>query len=261
MLWIDTFFLNIAFLLLGGLAIFEAARALKLNDSAVYVILFWIAHTLNMLFALNLFYFVFVLLFAVFCAVMFFDKKGHSFKQVAAAYCMTFFITFGLRSIVIMRGISTDVPDMRFMLFIALGLGWICDTLAFTFGNLFGKRKLCPAISPGKTIAGAVGGVLGTPIIIVIIFYIYSIKANSTSLFYGQNAPVQLAYYFALGLVGAIVGIIGDLAASFIKRECGIKDYGNVMPGHGGALDRLDSVLCTSVLAAGAFELFFKLFN
>jgi phosphatidate cytidylyltransferase len=76
-----------------------------------------------------------------------------------------------------------------------------------------------------------------------------------------MNEPVHLVFYFVMGLIGGLIGIIGDLAASFIKRECGIKDFGSLMPGHGGALDRLDSVLFTATFAAFAFKLFFDWFS
>lgn len=262
MYWIDIWVLNLAFAVLGGLAIFEAMRALKLNDNTVPLIIFPGLHIVNMFVSIQAHYFVYLLLFLTFCFVMMSKNRHYTFKEGAAVFAVTLMITLGLRSILNMRDATESVGDMRFMLFIALGLGWVCDTFAFTFGKWMGKKKMCPEISPNKTVAGGIGGIVGTPIVITLAFYLYSILTTpAESAFYQMNEPVHLVFYFVMGLLGAAIGIIGDLAASFIKRECGIKDFGNIMPGHGGALDRLDSVLFTSVFAAFAFELFFNLFK
>lgn len=105
------------------------------------------------------------------------------------------------------------------------------DTFAYIAGNLFGKKKLCPSVSPNKTIAGSIGGILGS-ILLTIIFAIY----------------FNLSHIYELGVISIIASIIaqlGDLTASKIKRETGIKDYGFIMPGHGGILDRFDSIIFT----------------
>lgn len=106
---------------------------------------------------------------------------------------------------------------------------WGSDTFAYFTGCKFGKRKLCPHLSPKKTIEGAIGGVAGSLILVVI----YSRFVNIDNILF-----VVLA-----GIFGAISGQIGDLVASKIKRICDIKDFGYIMPGHGGVLDRFDSIL------------------
>ena len=125
-----------------------------------------------------------------------------------------------------------------------LGLGWVCDTLAYTFGSLFGKHKLCPSISPKKTVEGAIGGALGTLVVAVAAYVLYANLAEN-SVFAGTVGIATICCFAFMGAAGAVVGMLGDLAASFIKRECGIKDFGKVFPGHGGMLDRFDSAFFT----------------
>lgn len=105
------------------------------------------------------------------------------------------------------------------------------DTFAYTFGNIFGKHKLCPKISPNKTIEGALGGIIGCAILVVV----YSIYFNLRPLW----------QMIIISVICSIMAQLGDLVASKIKRITGIKDYGFIMPGHGGVLDRFDSIIFT----------------
>ena len=124
------------------------------------------------------------------------------------------------------------------------------DTLAYFTGMALGKRKLCPQISPKKTVAGAVGGVIGGIIGALIVFFLFDFSsamsvfpnAGSMELIPG-NLYGSLGLYMALGIVGGLLSELGDLAASWIKRKAGIKDFGKIFPGHGGIMDRLDSIL------------------
>ena len=105
------------------------------------------------------------------------------------------------------------------------------DIMAYFSGFLFGKHKLCPKISPKKTIEGSIGGTLGSVILSGLFGYFF--------------APEVLVHCLVIGVLGGIVSQFGDLTASIFKRKMGIKDYGNLIPGHGGILDRFDSVLFT----------------
>ena len=109
---------------------------------------------------------------------------------------------------------------------------WGTDTFAYIFGNLFGKNKLCPNLSPNKTIEGSLGGIGGS-LLLTIIFSIY-FKLN------------PMWKMILLSIIASIIAQLGDLTASKIKRITGIKDYGYIMPGHGGILDRFDSILFTA---------------
>lgn len=108
------------------------------------------------------------------------------------------------------------------------------DIFAYFGGYFFGKHKLCPKISPKKTVEGAVSGIVCT-IILTVLFAHFFLKSE-----------VNVFLYVLVGLTGSIVSMFGDLTASIFKRKMGIKDYGTLIPGHGGVLDRVDSVLFTA---------------
>ncbi|MEG2450409.1 MAG: phosphatidate cytidylyltransferase [Clostridia bacterium] len=143
------------------------------------------------------------------------------------------------------------------ILFVALmPLG--ADTFAYFVGSAIKGKKLCPRVSPKKTVAGAVGGLLGSMLVAVGMFLVF----DYFSLFAAGGYVPFIAHtvdgwqwktaliYLAIGFIGGIVAEIGDLVASRIKRELGIKDYGKIFPGHGGVMDRLDSIM------SGVFVLF-----
>ena len=127
---------------------------------------------------------------------------------------------------------GTDSKNGLFLLIMALCGAWIADTGAYFTGVAIGKHKLCPEISPKKTIEGFIGGILTTAIVYAVAF----------SLYFGFT-PARAAIAFVTGAFCAVVGAIGDLSASMVKRQIGFKDYGKIMPGHGGLMDRFDSVL------------------
>ena len=134
--------------------------------------------------------------------------------------------------------------DAVFFILLILCFAWGGDTCAYFAGRAFGKHKLCPVVSPKKTVEGAIGGVLGTMVFGVIITLVYSVAANRMEAFTRSNIGVSMYVIIALlGCVAAVLGIYGDLFASVVKRQCGIKDYGTIVPGHGGILDRFDSVM------------------
>ena len=134
--------------------------------------------------------------------------------------------------------------DAVFFILLILCFAWGGDTCAYFAGRAFGKHKLCPVVSPKKTVEGAIGGVLGTMVFGVVATIIYSMAANRMEAFTRSNIGVSMYFIIALlGCIAAVLGIYGDLFASVVKRQCGIKDYGTIFPGHGGILDRFDSVM------------------
>ena len=140
--------------------------------------------------------------------------------------------------------VETYGYDAMFFILLILCFAWGGDTCAYFAGRAFGKHKLCPVVSPKKTVEGAIGGVLGTMVFGVIATVIYSIAANRMEAFTRTNIGVSMYVVIALlACVAAVLGIYGDLFASVVKRQCGIKDYGTIFPGHGGILDRFDSVM------------------
>ena len=134
--------------------------------------------------------------------------------------------------------------DAVFFILLILCFAWGGDTCAYFAGRAFGKHKRCPGGSPKKTVEGAIGGVLGTMVFGVAATLIYSIAADRMEAFTRSNIGVSMYVVIALlACVAAVLGIYGDLFASVVKRQCGIKDYGTIFPGHGGILDRFDSVM------------------
>ena len=126
------------------------------------------------------------------------------------------------------------------------------DTMALFVGSALRGPKLCPIISPNKTISGSIGGLFGSILAAVIVYVITLITCNEATL---MRLP-QWWQYLLLGFFGGAIGQIGDLFASMVKRHSGIKDFSNLFPGHGGMLDRIDSVLFMAVLMY-CFRLFF----
>ena len=129
----------------------------------------------------------------------------------------------------------------KFHIFIPFILAFLSDTGAYFAGYFFGKHKLAPVISPKKTIEGMIGGVLGAMLGMVIYCLVIQLCFKQ----------LQVHYLFALiyGLLGSLAAVFGDLCFSVIKRQTGIKDYGNLIPGHGGILDRFDSMMLVGPLA------------
>ena len=125
------------------------------------------------------------------------------------------------------------LPQGSYWIWLVFIGAWVSDVCAYFTGRFFGKRKLIPAVSPKKTVAGAIGGAVGA----AIGFLIFS------AVFKAQLGNIHVFVTGAAGLFVSACGQVGDLVASVIKRQHGIKDYGKIMPGHGGAMDRFDSVL------------------
>ena len=131
-------------------------------------------------------------------------------------------------------------PGGVFLLLITLCAAWLADSGAYFAGTFLGKTHLCPEISPKKTVEGLIGGVAANGVIMLIVSLVYR--------YIVKGYPVHFVWIVLAGMVCAIIGLIGDLTASIIKRQTGIKDYGNIMPGHGGVMDRFDSVLLVAPL-------------
>lgn len=142
-----------------------------------------------------------------------------------------------------------------FAISFAIFLPVFSDTFAYLVGSTLGKRKLCPSISPKKTVAGAIGGLLGSVLCAVTFFLLFDLYAVIPVGYvsFSDSVAVRAVVFVVLGIVGGVLAEIGDLAASRIKRTINIKDFGNIFPSHGGVLDRLDSIMFTLVMFFTAF--------
>ncbi len=172
----------------------------------------------------------------------FYEKT--KFEHVALALFGSVAIPGALGTFFKVRDLCVEYPDLFqrshcvFLILSAMYCAWMSDTWAYFVGSKFGKHKLAPRISPKKSVEGAIGGVFGTTLFCVVTYFIcdYTCFRNDT-------LNVWMILFGAIIL--AVLGMCGDLSASVIKRNFGQKDFGNLFPGHGGVLDRIDSFLVT----------------
>lgn len=177
---------------------------------------------------------VLVFFVLLFLEIMLSDMKL-AFEKIAVCYTAGMLIPYFLSSIARIHG----GVNGRFFILIPFVLAFLSDTGAYFVGCAFGKHKLAPAISPKKTVEGVAGGVLGS--VLGMLLYCLVLR-----LAFGFEINYIAAFVY--GVAGSVCGVFGDLCFSVIKRQTGIKDYGNLMPGHGGILDRFDSMIVVGPL-------------
>lgn len=173
----------------------------------------------------------------VFLFVYVFTFPCYKASQIMAAMFSWLYAPVMLSSIYLIR---EGFDYGNYLVWLVFLCSWGSDTCAYAVGVLFGKHKMTPKLSPKKSVEGAVGGVLGA----ALLFVLYAHFA--VNMYTGTEFPLPLAA--SLGAVGALVSMVGDLAASAIKRDHEIKDYGKLIPGHGGIMDRFDSVIIAAPL-------------
>lgn len=156
-------------------------------------------------------------------------------KDIIITFFGFFYVSFLISHIYLVREFTYG----NFFVWLIFISAFGCDTGAYFTGMAFGKHKLIPTLSPKKTVEGAVGGV----VIATLIAFVYGFLIEKYFSLEGVNT---VALCIITGILGSMLSQIGDLSASAIKRYVGIKDYGNLIPGHGGILDRFDSVLFTA---------------
>ncbi len=185
-----------------------------------------------------LFAIAYIYIFMIFAFTMF-SRGNIKFSQAAELIALVVYILVGFLSIVLLRGEIVAGKYLYLLIFIG---AWMTDTGAYFVGVFFGKHKLIPEVSPKKTVEGAFGGILGCVIgyvvFGVILAQFFDVKVN----------------YIALSLLAVGISVIsqcGDLIASYVKREQGIKDYGFIFPGHGGIMDRFDSIIAVAPVIYG----------
>ncbi len=198
--------------------------------------------------------FVFVLLL-----IMLLNHEKVRLEHIAMCGCAATIIPASLSCIVYVRYMSWYAdggffPGV-FMVVYLLFCAWFGDSGAYFVGTFLGKHKLCPNISPKKTVEGFVGGVLTVGVVVAVQCVVYNELLLKLS-----NAPDEFRMnYFVLvpvGMLASIAGVLGDLTASVVKRQYDVKDFGNLMPGHGGVLDRFDSVLFVAPFLYAVFSAF-----
>ena len=184
---------------------------------------------------------LYLALVAMFCLLIF-SKGRFAISDLAVTVLGSLYVCFLFWFLVLVRARTNGAYCIWF---VVVGAA-MTDTGAYFAGTLFGRHKLIPEVSPKKTVEGAVGGIAACTAAIVAYGYIYNAIAPMAA--WGAFAPIPIWKTLAVGLLCGVIAQVGDLAASSIKRYCGVKDFGRILPGHGGVLDRLDSVLVLAPL-------------
>ena len=166
-------------------------------------------------------------------------KKLH-FYNLAYAMFGTTLITFGMSAVPI--ACCTNGVSVSFFFVLIFLLPWMADGGGFFIGSYFGKHKLCPTISPKKTVEGLLGGIVFCVASAMIMGLLFQF------VFLNGKARVNFPALVVIGILDSVISVLGDLSFSLIKRHLKIKDYGSMFPGHGGMLDRCDSIIFTAPL-------------
>lgn len=174
-----------------------------------------------------------VFLVAVMAVYVFAYPKYRS-EQIMLTFFGLFYVAVMLSYVYQTR----ELAQGAFLVWLIILCSWGCDTCAYCVGMLIGKHKMAPKLSPKKSIEGGIGGILGA----ALLGAIYALAINQ----FAAGADANVLEYALICGVGGMISQVGDLAASAIKRNHDIKDYGKLIPGHGGILDRFDSVIFTA---------------
>lgn len=184
----------------------------------------------------------FLLIYGLICfVIMIADFENLKFHDVASVIVTTWGIPFAVTVLLHCNEIDKIFPDAGyekqhglFFILYVMFCAWLTDVFAYFAGSFLGKHKLCPKVSPKKTVEGAIGGVVGGVVSTLVLYAIF------------ENFVFEAPHgkYLAVALVSAVLciaGMCGDLTFSVLKRNCGVKDFSNLVPGHGGMMDRFDS--------------------
>ena len=234
--------LAITLYLISNVAFLELTKACKirtdkkLNALEITGILAIAAYYLLIFFAETHIYFMIavILLLMALMFIYVFSYPKFTANQVMTTYFSLIYAPVMLSFIFLTRQLEHGVY-LVWMIFIS---SWISDTCAYLVGVLIGKHKLVPQLSPKKTIEGSLGGIIGSAVVGALFGFFLLDKTLG-----GHQFGIML---FVIGAIGSVISQVGDLAASAIKRNHDIKDYGNLIPGHGGIMDRFDSVIFTA---------------
>lgn len=238
--------------LLGMYEFYKVIKSKEINPISVvgYImcIIYYIVLSNNMDFKYTILIFTFAV-FIMFCIPTINTKYNFidiSVTMLGFIYVAVFFSFIVLVNIKNKTVLNTNVDIGRYFVWIIFISSWMCDTAAYYSGKYLGKQgkhKLCPKVSPNKTVEGSIGGMLGSTVSCMIFGQLINTYGTNMKLLH-----ISLIHYAFIGILSGIFSQFGDLAASSIKRHVNVKDYGKLIPGHGGILDRFDSILFSSVI-------------
>lgn len=252
----NTIALNVAIALISVIMVYEvlkAGRCIKLRLTCIPALIYAAVNPFIVTGSATRyrFAFTFVVILCIF-ATYIIQHNSLKYYRLMFIIAAAILISNAMSSLVILH----DMDNVNGLIYLIMGLcgAWLADSGAYFVGTFMGKNKLCPEISPKKTVEGFVGGIFITGLLFMLINFGYS---KILPHFTDYTVKVNYFEVCILGMILAVVGTLGDLSASVLKRQCGIKDYGNIMPGHGGLMDRFDSV----VFVAPFLYAFVSIFN
>lgn len=265
LVWAGGHILGAGMCIIAVIAFTELTKALKVREEGKLCLLDYIGIIGTVGYYLMLFLYgykpsfelIFIMLTILFIGLMMayvicFPKFNS--KQITGAFLAFMYAPLMLSFVVLTRAITGPMDNGFyttgfFVVWIAFICCWGSDTCAYFVGVLIGKHKIFPRLSPKKTVEGCLGGLVGA----ALLNYLYAYILYRNGLIEFQSTFV----FIGIGLVGSLVGQIGDLAASAIKRDNDIKDYGRIIPGHGGIMDRFDSLVMMAPIVFIVARLFF----
>ena len=226
-------YVAVLFLMMQGLK--EYNEALKNKNNTIYpgvlsilAVIMFICNVLSEKISVR-FYLMFICFYLItVCVDLIMVNRNISIKKRLLFWLGITYILVGFESMILIRNF---IPKGEFFTWMIFVITVISDSMAYFTGKLFGKRKLIPSVSPNKTVEGSLGAIIFTIIGCVL---------------YGLTGSINVGNLVVIGLLGSITSQCGDLIASKLKRYVGIKDFSNLIPQHGGVLDRLDSALLVS---------------
>ncbi|WP_295154765.1 phosphatidate cytidylyltransferase [uncultured Ruminococcus sp.] len=257
----STILINLAVGALSVMAIMELMKAIgydRFKHQMIACLVFagvdalaaFLSYRLDKLYFFSYRFYLGIFILAM-CILYLRDHKSYDFKDFFGMTGLTVLISYSFGTLIKLAQDNTVVANVNvpaqqqgraqvYLIVISLASAWLADSGAYFVGTFFNKsgREVhhpWPEISPNKTLEGLVGGVITNGLILVITSIVFDIV--------NKGFEVRYIMVFLAGMAAALIGLVGDLTASMIKRQTGIKDYGKIMPGHGGVMDRFDSAL------------------
>lgn len=182
--------------------------------------------------------------------IMLFDHEHVKFQEISLMAFVAFLIPLSLSTVVFLHKMS---EYGIFYVILAFLIPWISDAGAYFVGSAIGKHKMAPKISPKKSWEGFFGGIAAAVISVLIVGFGYPLIEEMIN--GSVDFRVNILLLVAVAVVGSVLGVIGDFSASLLKRQCEVKDFGSILPGHGGMLDRFDSMLFAAPFLYFVFSL------
>ena len=231
--------------LVSLIAVYEVIKATGGKNNLIMILSCITAAAVPFLFHFNVkisFMPVAIIYILIYFIIMVLMHRKTTFNDVVTALFATAAIPCSLSLLISLRDLYITHPERYskangvFLIVFAIFCAWMTDIFAYLAGRTFGKHKLCPEVSPKKTVEGAIGGVIGAIALNLVLFFVFD-------KYFFTVHTLQWWQIIIISIVLSVISMFGDLSASIIKRNHNIKDFGKLLPGHGGVMDRFDSCL------------------